>query len=257
MSIPDWYRAKTSEIEALLSKGKPCTSLATVSRSPSARYKIVIQPMDVGLGPWRYCIGEVNKGLDTVGILRRPSQSIPIEWCENHPDGHDYLISAQHPQGLTILRLDKAEKHDWVSPLAEKDEGDVPIEFYVSPSKTILAVVYQVATFHRIIRFLDFRDPCHFPLPILSTYLGPWSSVEGFHDEENLKVTIDTELSPNRLTLDKVSDAERAAIYENYEDLCTIKREWWRIPVTNGLLMNARTQYLSVGEAYPDRGTKQ
>lgn len=136
--------------------------------SPSGRYVLTVESLDMGKGHWQYTRGTIKtKSGKKIDVVNRNYSSFPFAFVENHPDGHDYLICGENYQGQTIIQLDTKNRVDFVPDAAAKGHGFCWAAIHPSPDGRTLAVegCYWASPYEII--FVDFSDPFLAPLPEL------------------------------------------------------------------------------------------
>ena len=160
-----WYVKKRRNIQDRWKDSKPLLDQVQTHESPSGKYTLKITPCAFDLHRnWAYTLGDVfSKSMGGVPIqisqVLRDHHVFPFVFCEDHPDGHDYLLCGEDYQGLTVVRLDIGDRVDYIEKEAESNRGFSWADCQVSPDKTRIAIEggYWAQGFE--VHVLDFRTP--------------------------------------------------------------------------------------------------
>jgi hypothetical protein len=159
-----WYVKKRRNIESRWKDSKPLLDRVGTHTSPSGKYILKVTPCAFDLHRnWAYTVGDVWSKIDNqpvqIAQVIRDHHVFPFVWCEDHPDGNDYLLCAEDYQGETVVRLNTGERIDYIEKEAESNHGFSWSDCKVSPDKTRIAVEggYWAQGFEVHIR--DFRNP--------------------------------------------------------------------------------------------------
>jgi len=163
-----WYVKKRRNIQDRWKDSKPLLDQAQRIESPSGKYILKITPCTFDLHRnWAYTVGDVFSktmgGEIQIAQVLRDHNVFPFEFCEDHPDGHDYLLCGEDYQGLTVIRLDIGDRVDYIEKEAESNHGFSWSDCKVSPDKTRIAIEggYWAQGFE--VHVLDFRTPFDVP----------------------------------------------------------------------------------------------
>ncbi len=163
-----WYVKKRRNIEVRWKDSKPLLDRVQIHTSPSGRYTLKITPCVFDLHRnWAYTVGDViSKSMGgelSIAHILRDHHVFPFVWCEDHPDGHDYLLCAEDYQGLTVIRLDTGERVDYIETDAESNRGFSWTDCQVSPDKTRIAMEGGYWAQGLEVHIRDFRNPFDVP----------------------------------------------------------------------------------------------
>lgn len=61
-------------------------------KSPTGKYKLLINYFKTGEHTWNYSQGSFFKDDKLIAIVQRNYSHFPFAWIENHKNGHDYVI---------------------------------------------------------------------------------------------------------------------------------------------------------------------
>lgn len=211
-----WYVKKRRNIQTRWKDSTPLVNLVQSHTSPSGKYTLKITPCAFDLHRnWEYTVGDVFAksmgGEVPVGQVLRDHHVFPFVFCENHPDGHDYLICGEDYQGLTVIRLDTGERIDYIEKEAESNHGFSWSDAKVSPDKTRIAFEggYWAQGFEVHIR--DFRHPFGAPyVRVGKDFVQYHDRLIGWKDNDHILVEREQEYRTTdgrRLIL--LSDEER------------------------------------------------
>jgi hypothetical protein len=189
-----WYRKKRLNIEHRWRDAAALHNLSETFNSPTEKYHVKVTPCAFHLErDWTYTVGKVCGPDGYITTVLRDFSSFPIAWCEQHPDGHDYLICGEDYQGQTVIRLDTGERVDYIDDDAENGKAFCWDGYEVSPGGLRLAVVGypgdEVASPYEI-RFLDFRQPFVLPYPpIDQKFVEYFDEMLGWEDEDRILIS--------------------------------------------------------------------
>lgn len=189
-----WYRKKRLNVEHRCRDATARHDRSETFDSPSGKYRVKVTPYMFHLErDWTYTIGEIYGPDGPISHILRDFSTFPIAWCEEHPDGHDYLICGEDYLGQTVIRLDTGDRVDYIEPQAENREAFCWEQYEVSPDGLSLVVVgYEgpepASPFE--IRFLSFRSP--FSLPYHSVgkdYVEYFEELLGWESESRVLIS--------------------------------------------------------------------
>lgn len=131
----------------------------SIERSPSGKYKLIIDTFETGKNTWNYTRGTVLFEDKIIAVVQRNYSSFPFLWIEGHKNGHDYLLCGANYQGQTILELDTQQRKDVLPPEAETGAAFcwADIEFNRDNCLLIVCGCYWAAPYEY--RFYDLSDP--------------------------------------------------------------------------------------------------
>lgn len=163
-----WYVKKRRNITERWKGSTPLVNDVVVHTSPSGKYKLRVTPCVFDLHRnWLYAVGDVfsrlaGKSVQLAQVVR-DHHTFPFMFCEDHPDGNDYLLCGEDYQGLTVIRLNTGERIDYIEKEAESNGGFSWRDCQISPDKTRIAMEggYWAAGFE--IHLRDFRNPFNVP----------------------------------------------------------------------------------------------
>ena len=129
--------------------------------SPSGKYKVTTTGYGTRAGSWNYTRGEVSRVSDgaILADVKRNYHSLPMCWVEDHPNGHDYLVTGENYQGQTVIELDTGKRRDDLSIGADKGHGFCWVIVTTSTDKNVLIVNGCIWACPYEYRFHDFTDP--------------------------------------------------------------------------------------------------
>jgi hypothetical protein len=145
--------------------------------SPSGKYRLVITPFETKPNCWDYTQGLVYRvGSDSpIAEVQRNYSHFPFLWVENHPNGHDYLVTGQDYQGQTVIELDTGKRKDCLSDGAEEGYGFCWAAYEFNASSQILVVSGCIWACPYEYRFYDFSDPMEgWPEIVSDTCIDDW-----------------------------------------------------------------------------------
>lgn len=155
------HRVKRIQVEAYFVPENLSPEAPRESFSPSGRYRLVVTSYGTQPGAWSYTRGEVYRVSDgtLLADVKRNYSSFPAVWVEDHPTGHDFLVTGEDYQGQTILDLTTGQRRDYLPETAEKGHGFCWVIVKPSPDKTLLVVngCYWACPYEY--KFFDFSDP--------------------------------------------------------------------------------------------------
>lgn len=129
--------------------------------SPSGKYRLTVESTPTKPGCWDYTSGTVlfvDSG-EIIATVRRNYSSFPFLFIEDHPNGHDYLITGEDYQGQTVIELDTGRRKDFLPPEAEKGAGFCWADYAFNRDSQILVVEGCHWACPYEFRFYDFSDP--------------------------------------------------------------------------------------------------
>ena len=178
------YQAERAKTEARFTPDRAGTS-GEPKASPSGRYRLVVTPYDQGKPYWGYTQGDIYRGNELVFSVQRNHDSFPFAWIEDHPDGHDYMVTGEDYQGYTILQLDTGDRWDHFPEGGHKGHGWCFVVQHPSPDRTMLAVegCYWACPYET--RIYDFSQPLG-PLSLIADLDSP--DFLGWIDEVSCKI---------------------------------------------------------------------
>jgi hypothetical protein len=191
-SSSDWRAEKRRAIEEVFASST--RGAAERHLSPSGRYDLEVVQWENERG-WNYSEGSVVSGTgELIARIRRNYGSFPFTWCEDHPNGHDYLVAGEDYQGQTVIELDTGARVDHLTDAAQPGAGFCWARHYVTPDKSVLVVDGCVwACPYELVAF-DFSDPLNLPYPELHRWVGDLRTIEGFDANGTLTWTTDEEV---------------------------------------------------------------
>ncbi len=163
-----WYVKKRRNIQTRWKDSKPLLDLVETHTSPSGKYTLKIIPCIFDLHRnWAYTVGDVmskstGKEIQIAQVVR-DHHVFPFVWCEDHPDGNDYLLCGEDYQGLTVIRLNTGERIDYIEKEAESNKGFSWTDCKISPDKTRIAMEGGYWTQGFEVHLRDFRNPFNVP----------------------------------------------------------------------------------------------
>lgn len=211
-----WYVKKRRNIEVRWKDSKPILEEVQTHTSPGGKYTLKITPCIFDLHRnWVYTVGDIFTksmgGEIQIAQIVRDHHAFPFMWCEDHPDGHDYLLCGEDYQGETIIRLNTGERVDYIEPEAESNKGFSWSEAKVSPNKTRIAIEggYWAQGFEVHIR--DFRNPFAAPyVRVGKDFVQYHDRLIGWKDDDHILIEREQEYrTSDGHPMKGLSDAER------------------------------------------------
>jgi hypothetical protein len=94
-----------------------------------------------------------------ISIVKRNYSSFCYEWVEDHPNGHDYLVTGEDYQGQTVIELDTVQRRDYLPPEASKGHGFCWVDFKYNREHQLMLVNGCIWACPYEYRFYDFSNP--------------------------------------------------------------------------------------------------
>jgi len=210
----DWRLEKRTAIDDVFLTAEPQGAIS--NESPSGRYNLEVTSLSSSTR-WGYTEGIVrsDRSRQVIASVRRNYGQFPFAWCEDHPNGHDYLICGEDYQGQTIVELDTAHRVDHLAAQAEQGFGFCWAQHYIVPSKNILIVdgCYWACPYELVA--FDFSTPLELPYVELHRWSGDIAEVAGFDADGTLTWTFGRDVRlPDGKPHDDLSDAEEAELLD-------------------------------------------
>lgn len=155
--------------------------------SPSGNYRIVKTNYGTRPGSWSYTLGEVFQGKNLITSVMRNYSSMDHTWIEDHPSGHDLLVTGEDYQGQTVIELDTGRRRDFLPEAAKKGFGFCWTGAVPSPDKTLLIVDGCIWAGPYEYRVYDFSNPIENGWPELESPIY-------FNYEDNSSLTVEEDL---------------------------------------------------------------
>ena len=178
---PDWYLRKREQLAEALARS--AVGETTVHLSPSGSYRLEVAPFapEAG-GYWGYTRGRViaSDGRCIADVVRNYA-AFPFSWCENHHNGHSYLVCGEDYQCQTVIELDTGRRVDHVDPSAELGGGFCWAAHYPTRDGRFMFVDGCIWAGPYELVLFDFCQP--FDLPYRELRRWPVWEVQGFRDD--------------------------------------------------------------------------
>lgn len=129
--------------------------------SPSGKYKLIITPYATSPGCWTYSQGLVYRVGDETLIaeVQRNYSSFFFSFVEDHPNGHQYLVTGEDYQGQTVIELDTGRRRDFLPEAAAQGCGFCWAAHKFDSATCILTVAGCFWACPYEYRVYDFSDP--------------------------------------------------------------------------------------------------
>jgi hypothetical protein len=229
---PDWYRDARQHVAEVFSRST-AAGPASVSLSPSGRYRLEVTTHLTGPQTWAYSRGRVSRVSDghLVAQVDRNFSAFPASWSEGHPTGHDYLVCGEDYQCQTIIELDTAVRVDHVPAAARTGGGFCWAAHYPSPDGKLIFVDGCVWAGPYELVLYDFSQPLRLPYRELRRW--PVWKVEGFQTDGSFVFEYELEVrtSDNRpvrdLTEEEQEQLDSAPDYKAVARERTFRVRWF------------------------------
>lgn len=132
-----------------------------VHKSESEKYRVDVRPFQTKPGCWNYTQGKVFREgeAEPIAVVNRNYSSFPAFFIENHPSGHDFLVTGADYQGLTVVDMTTGERRDYLPAEAEDGVAFCAISYSFDPKTQTLLIGGCIWACPYEYRLFEFSDP--------------------------------------------------------------------------------------------------